>query len=150
VYAKYKTQILERHGPVGAGPEEAPAMLRGLEPLCWEERPRELGLFSLEKRRLQGDLTAACQCLKGLRESWRGAVTSAWRDRARGDSFKLKEGRFRLDIRHSAGGEALAAQRSCGCPLPGRVQGQAGRGFEHPGLVEGVPAHGRGLEPEEL
>jgi len=22
---------------VGAGPEEAPAMIRGLEPLCWEE-----------------------------------------------------------------------------------------------------------------
>ena len=29
-------------------------------------------------------------------------------------------------------------------PLPGSVQGQAGCGFEQPGLVEGVPAHGRG------
>ena len=36
------------------------------------------------------------------------------------------------------------AQRSCGCPLPGSVQGQAGQGFDQPGLVEGVPAHGRG------
>ena len=45
------------------------------------------------------------------------------------------------------GGEALAqvAQRSCGCPLPGSVQGQVGWGLEHPGLVEGVPAHGRGV-----
>jgi len=45
------------------------------------------------------------------------------------------------------GGEALAqvAQRSCGCPLPGNVQGQVGWGFEQPGLVEGVPAHGRGV-----
>jgi len=34
------------------------------------------------------------------------------------------------------------AQRSCGCPLPERVQGQAGQGFEQPGLVEIVPAHG--------
>jgi len=32
---------------------------------------------------------------------------------------------------------------SGGCPLPGSAQGQAGWGFEHPGLVEGVPAHGR-------
>jgi len=30
------------------------------------------------------------------------------------------------------------------------VQGQVGRGFEQPGLVEGVPAHGRGLELDDL
>jgi len=43
------------------------------------------------------------------------------------------------EILYSAGGEALAqaAQSSCGCPLPGSVQGQVGRGFEHPGLVKG-------------
>lgn len=44
-------------------------------------------------------------------------------------------------------GEALAqiAQRSCGCPHPGRVQGQVAWGWEQPGLVEGVPASGRKL-----
>ena len=50
------------------------------------------------------------------------------------------------------GGEALAqaAQRSCGCPLPGRVQGQVGRSSEHPGLGKGVPARGRAVEQDGL
>jgi len=32
-----------------------------------------------------------------------------------------------------------------GCPLHGCAQGQVGWGFEQPGLVESVPAHGRGV-----
>ena len=48
-------------------------MIRELEQLYYEDRLRDFGLFSLEKRMLGTDLTAAFQYLKGgLQESWRG------------------------------------------------------------------------------
>ena len=45
------------------------------------------------------------------------------------------------------GGEALeqVAQRGGKCPIPGNIQGQAGRGSEQRGLGEDVPAHCRAV-----
>jgi len=75
-------------------------MIRGLEPLCCEEMLRELGLFSLEKRRLQGDLIAAFQYLEGAyKKDGDKLFSRACSGRTRGNGLNLKEGRFRLDLR---------------------------------------------------
>jgi len=75
-------------------------MIRGMEHLSYKERLRELGLFSLEKRRLWGDLIAAFQYSTGAyKKDGDKHFSRACCNRARGNVFRLKEGRFRLDIR---------------------------------------------------
>jgi len=75
-------------------------MIQGLEHLSCEDRLEELGLFSLEKRRLQGDLTAALQCSKGVYKR-EGNQPFTWveSNRTKENGFKIKERRFRLHAR---------------------------------------------------
>ena len=76
-------------------------MLRGLEHLPYKVW-----------RRLWGDITAAFQYLKGVyKKEVDSLFTRSDIDRIKGNGFKLKEGRFRLDVRRkffTQGSEALA------------------------------------------
>ena len=57
-------------------------------------------MFSLEKRRLQSDLIAAFQYLKGAyKQEGSQLFERVDNGRTRGNGFKLKKGGFRLDIR---------------------------------------------------
>ena len=77
---------------VAAGLEEGhESDQRSGEPLL--QRLRELGLFSLEKRRLQGDFIIALQYLKrAYKQDGDQHFTWSDGDRIKGISLKLKEG----------------------------------------------------------
>jgi len=64
-------------------------MIQGLEHLSYEERLRELGLFSLEKRRLLRNLRVAFQYLKGnYKRAGEGLFVRACSDRTRAKVFE--------------------------------------------------------------
>ncbi|CAM5140517.1 unnamed protein product [Natator depressus] len=78
----------------------ATRMIRGMENLSYERRLRELGLFSLTKRRLRGDMIALYKYIRGINigegEELFKLSTSV---DTRTNGYKLATRKFRLEIR---------------------------------------------------
>jgi len=91
-------------------------LLRGLEHLFCAD---SLGLFSLEKRRMRGDLTVVFQYFKEACKQERNQCFT-WMDsgRTRGNNFKLKEGDLDLMLGKSFTERVVKPCHRYGCPIP--------------------------------
>jgi len=112
----------------------ATKMIRGLEHLPYEERLRDLGLFSLEKRRLRGDHINVYKYLRcGRQRDLANLFSVICGDRTRGKGHKTEHRKFRTNMRKNFFAVRLMehwnrlAQGGCGVSFSGDIQGPSGR-----------------------
>ena len=102
----------------------ATEMVKGLEGKTYEGRLRSLGLFCLEKRRLRGDLVAVYNFLaRGSGRVGADLLSVITSDRTHKNSVKLRQGKFRLDIRKRSSPSFTVCFTVC-----------SGTFLEHPGI----------------
>ena len=75
-------------------------MVKDLEAMSYDKHLRELGMFSLTKRRLRGDMIAMFRYLKRCHvEEGTGLFSTSPDTRTRSNGFKLQEKGFHLNLR---------------------------------------------------
>jgi len=78
----------------------ATEMIMGLEHLSYNERLKELGLFSLEKKRLKGELKNVHKYMKeGCKEDRARLFSVVRSSRTRGKGHQVEHRRFPLNTR---------------------------------------------------
>uniref|UniRef100_K7F1Z4 Reverse transcriptase domain-containing protein n=1 Tax=Pelodiscus sinensis TaxID=13735 RepID=K7F1Z4_PELSI len=80
--------------------KRATKVIRGLERVPYEERLKRLGLFSLEKRRLRGDMLEVYKIMSGVERADKEKLfISSHNRRTRGHQMKLMGSRFKTNKR---------------------------------------------------
>eukprot|EP00061_Rhincodon_typus_P001769 g15729.t1 len=75
-------------------------MLPELEGLSYREKLNRLGLFSLELRRLRGDLIEVYKIMRGMdRVNSQGLFSRVGKSKTRGHRFMVRGERFKRDLR---------------------------------------------------
>ena len=78
----------------------ATTLIPGLARLSYEEQLKETGLYTLERRWLQGDMIKMCKIMKGIDKiSAEELFSRADGDRTRGHSLRLKKRRVKTAVR---------------------------------------------------